>query len=195
MANNMRAVTSKSYAYYVETSFVESREEAVHDLYSATPRAKHQAECIPVVDDLHEGWALQGARRKIADSASEAKGHFEDGLKQLWSHDTDLGNVHEHTATFFTVSIFQYWPDVAGTSEDRVVCASLRFAQAPGAERLAMDPALLRIREGPTLNQSLVTFCDALQVRCPPGCHVKSVIMGLCVRHQPSAVFTLRDFS
>jgi hypothetical protein len=179
VANNMRAVTSKSYAYYIETSFVESCEEAVHDLYSTTPHAKRNTECIPVVDDLHEGWALQGARRKNADSAADAKGHFEDGLKQLSSHETDIGNVHEHTATFFTVSVFQYWPSMANMKEERVVCANLRFAHAPGAERLAMDPALLRIREGPTLNQSLITFCDAIQVCCLQECRHGTAAIGL----------------
>ena len=39
----------------------------------------------------------------------------------------------------------------------------LQFAEAPGAERLAMESEVLRIREGPILNKSLLSFAAALR--------------------------------
>jgi hypothetical protein len=33
-----------------------------------------------------------------------------------------------------------------------------QFVDMPGAERLAMDPELLRLREGPQLNKGLLAF-------------------------------------
>lgn len=168
VAANKRAVTSKSYAYYVETSFVEAYEEAVHDLY--TPGGHDDAvERLPVVEDPHEGWVLQGARLKIADSADEARAHFGEGAARRWAHDTDVGNVQEHAAVYFSVAVYQYWPSTSAAADDRVLVARMRFVCAAGAERMVMDPALLRIREGPTLNQSLVNFCETLQV-CVTTC-------------------------
>ena len=168
VAANKRAVTSKSYAYYVETSFVEAYEEAVHDLYAAPSGHEDAAERLPIVEDPHEGWVLQGARLKIADSADEARAHHSDGAARRWVHDTDVGNVQEHAAAYFSVAVYQYWPSTSAAADDRVLVSRMRFVCAPGAERMVMDPALLRIREGPTLNQSLVSFCDTLQVSALP---------------------------
>ena len=109
---------------------------------------------------------LQGAQRKIVSSASDAKAQFDQGLRELMSHESDAGGEQEHTAVYFTITVHQYWPSAKATGDERVVVAYLCFVQSPGAERLAMDPALLRIREGPTLNQSLVTFTDSIQVCC-----------------------------
>jgi hypothetical protein len=164
VATKMRAVTSKSYAHFVETSFVEAYEEAVHDLYSTGHTQGGQEEHIPVVEDPQEGWDLQGANHRIADSAEEAKKHLDEGCKRHWTHETDIGDIQHHTASYFRVSVYQYWPATSVKSEGRVLHARMQFVCCPGAERMAMDPALLRIREGPVLNQSIVTFCGALQV-------------------------------
>ena len=171
MANSMRAVTSKSYAYHVETSFVEVHDESIHDLY--VPQAQldnAKAEYLACIEDPLEGWAVQGATWKAAHSADEAINHLQAAMQRLWSHDTDIGNVQQHTAAFFTVSVYQYWPSVAGQTEDRVLCSQMRFARSSGTEKLAMDPALLRIREGPTLNKGLITFCSSMQARSEPSC-------------------------
>ncbi len=37
------------------------------------------------------------------------------------------------------------------------------FVDMPGAERLTMDPELLRLREGPQLNKGLLSFAAALR--------------------------------
>jgi hypothetical protein len=160
----MRAVTSKSYAHFVETSFVEAYEEALHDLYSTKRTQTGQEEHIPVVKDPQEGWGLQGAQRRIAASAEEAQKHLNEGIQRHWTRETDIGNIQDHIAWYFTVSVYQYWPATSAKSEGRVLYARMQFVCCPGAERMAMDPALLRIREGPVLNQSIVTFCGALQV-------------------------------
>jgi coiled-coil domain-containing protein 78 len=166
----MRAVTSKSYAYHVETSYVEAHEEAVHDLYAPKSFADGaRTEFVAVVEDPLEGWMVQGAKRLSANSAEEAHEHLRAAVRRRWSHDTDIGNVQQHTTSFFTAQVFQYWPAVGGHTEDRVLCSQIRFARSAGAERLAMDPALLRIREGTTLNKSLITFSGALQV-CLDSC-------------------------
>jgi hypothetical protein len=77
--------------------------------------------------------------------------------------DTDIGNVQEHTLSVFTVTVCQYWPAQTAADEDSVLVSRLRFANAPGAERLAMEAEVLRIREGPSLNRSLLTFAAALR--------------------------------
>lgn len=38
----------------------------------------------------------------------------------------------------------------------------LSFVDMPGSERLAVDPELLRLREGPQLNKGLLSFASTL---------------------------------
>lgn len=80
MAKNRGAVTSKSYDYFVETSYLESQEEVARDLYDASPASARTG--LPIVEDPAVGWCAQGLGTRIAASASEARDHFNAGCKR-----------------------------------------------------------------------------------------------------------------
>jgi hypothetical protein len=162
VASSVRAVTSKSYDYFVEASYVESSEEVLHDLFG---QVGSDIRSILVVEDALEGWKLQGASSRIAGSAEEAKADFDAARKRRRARSTET--AAGCTLSVFSLTVFQYWVATGLTDADDVVCSRICFVEAPGAERLAMDPAILRVREGSTFSHSLLSFSTALQV-CRP---------------------------
>jgi hypothetical protein len=84
----------------------------------------------------------------------------------------DLGSVHERAAGIFTVWLAQYAPAALHGEEDRILASRLQFVDLPGAERLGMDPEVLRLREGVSLNRSLVALAGVVRAPRWPGARV-----------------------
>jgi hypothetical protein len=165
VAASLRAVPSKSFDYVVETSYVYARDELIHDAYA-------KGSTISLVCDALDGWALEGSHRKPAGSASEAHQHFEAGRAVCYSPPAAGDSIDPHTLTAFIVTVWQFLPAISSGEDAQVVRAQIRFVNSPCTERLAMDPGLLRIREGTSLNHSLLTFAASIQV-----CSVHAVVL------------------
>lgn len=157
VAASLRAVPSKSFDFLVETSHVYARDELIHDVYA-------KGSTVALVGDPLDGWALEGAHRKPAATASDAHQHFEAGRALCYSPTIAGDSIDSHTLAAFIVTVWQFLPASSAGEEPEVVRAQLRFVHSPGTERLAMDPGLLRIREGTSLNHSLLTFSASVQV-------------------------------
>ena len=162
VAASLRAVPSKSFDYAVETSYVCARDELIHDVYA-------KGSIVALVGDPLDGWALEGAHRKPAATVADAHQQFEAGRTMCYKPDIVGDSTDSHTLAAFIVTVWQFWPPTSAGEEAQVVRAQLRFVHSPGTERLAMDPGLLRIREGASLNHSLLTFFAIVQVcsSCP----------------------------
>ena len=158
VAASLRAVPSKAFDYVVETSYVYARDELIHDVYA-------KGSTVALVGDPLDGWALEGAHRKPAATVAEAHQQFEAGRAVCYKPAVAGDSTDAHTVAAFIVTVWQYWPATSAGAEAQVVRAQLRFVLSPGTERLAMDPGLLRIREGASLNHSLLTFFAIVQVR------------------------------
>jgi hypothetical protein len=158
VAASLRAVPSKSFDYVVETSYVRARDELIYDVYA-------KDSTVALVGDPLDGWALEGAQRQSASSVSDAHQQFESGRALCSAHAATGDSVDAHTLAAFIVTVWQFWPAASAGDESQVVRAQLRFVHSPATERLAMDPGLLRIREGTSLNHSLLTFAASIQVR------------------------------
>ncbi len=52
---------------------------------------------------------------------------------------------------------------------DRHVVSTITFVDTPGLERLAMDPEILRLREGATVNRSVLAFGNCVRALSSPG--------------------------
>lgn len=62
--------------------------------------------------------------------------------------------------------VLQYVPggaDVEDEDEDAVVVSRLQFVDAPGSEKLATDPEVLRMREGHALNRSVLALGNVVR--------------------------------
>ncbi|KAG2485692.1 hypothetical protein HYH03_015577 [Edaphochlamys debaryana] len=155
VAEKRRLPSARAFDFFLETSFAE-----VHDLY-ARPEAVRAP--LQVYEDLAEGWQVSGLTARIAKSSAEMRTHFNAGRLQRDSTKEDVGPVHERASAVFTISLAQYAPAAVPGEEDRMLFSRIQFVDLPGSERLAEDPEVLRLREGPLLNRSLHAFGAALR--------------------------------
>lgn len=80
----------------------------------------------------------------------------------LGRHMRDSHNPSDRACTIFSIFVYQYSPAVVMGEEDSLRVSRLSFVDMPGSERLAMDPELLRLREGMLPNKSLLGFASTL---------------------------------
>ncbi|KAF8055598.1 SYP52 [Scenedesmus sp. PABB004] len=133
-------------------------------LHSRRPRRGAQ-----VAEDETEGPVVTGLTARPARGADELRAAFNAGAAARDSHRSDLGSVHERAAALFTVSVAQHAPAAVHGEEDRVMVSRLTFVDLPGAERLAMDPEVLRLREGLSINRGLLALARVLRALAQDG--------------------------
>ncbi|GBF93794.1 hypothetical protein Rsub_06126 [Raphidocelis subcapitata] len=162
VARRRRAPSAKGFDFFVEASHAEVADEAVHDLLAAGAGAAAAA-ALPVTEDAEDGPVVPGLRTRPARSADELRAAFEAGRAARDGRVGDAGSVHERASALFVVTVAQYAPAALPGEEDRVLLSRLTFVDMPGAERLGMDPEVLRLREGVATNRSLVAFASLLR--------------------------------
>ena len=177
-----QAGRGQQYDFFVESRFAEIYDERCRDLYA--PAGQNE---VALAEDEHEGFRLQGQVRKTCSDAGELSGDYARGLSNRDKRLTDIGGAEERTATLFSVSVDQLVPHSAfsrgsGTHGSQTspqdpsrqpaaepkrppvhLKSTLTFVNLPGAERLVMDPEVLRAREGVSLNKGLLTFAQCLR--------------------------------
>ncbi len=163
---------SKSgFDFFVETAFSEVYNEKCKDLYSDEASVE-----LLLAEDANEGFRLQGQVLKNCSDARELSSHYKQGCDARDRQITDIGNSEERTSTVFSISVDQLLPPGFGlgrgasstvtgaVAQQQVHLKSkLVFVNMAGAERLLMDPDVLRAREGVTLNKSLLCFASCLR--------------------------------
>ncbi|XP_073259569.1 coiled-coil domain-containing protein 78-like [Porites lutea] len=120
--------------------------EKVRDLLVLPHEERH----IDVHEDGRNGVYLQNATYKRTADAAECTSLFRQG----WANRTK-GPIDYETraAVFFALDLSMIPKDSQDPFTSRFLVVEL-----PGAEKLSEDPTQLRMREGPTLNRSIVAF-------------------------------------
>ncbi|KAL3149265.1 hypothetical protein ABBQ32_002082 [Trebouxia sp. C0010 RCD-2024] len=117
---------------------------------------------LAVVEDP-EGWHVAGLRSRLVRNPDELLQAFEAGCQLRDNGFMDLGRVHDRAAAIFTVRLAQFNPAADPEDEDTATVSRLYLVDMPGAERLLVDPELLRQTEGSQMNQSLLSFATTLR--------------------------------
>ncbi|WIA40562.1 hypothetical protein OEZ86_013904 [Tetradesmus obliquus] len=151
VAKRRRMPAGMGFSFFVESSFVELHNEQCHDLY-----AKGSAGSLPVMEDVNEGYVVTGLSSRAAKNATELRSDFNSGRANRDTQLLDIGSVHERSTAIFSITLAQYAPAAVHGEEDRIMISKLLFVDLPGAERLGMDAEVLRLREGLSLNKSLL---------------------------------------
>ncbi|MEW5296845.1 MAG: hypothetical protein WDW36_000096 [Sanguina aurantia] len=166
VAQKRRMPSAKGFDSFVETSYVELYNECAHDMYRVGPAVQAN---LPVYEDEAEGFQVAGLTLRMAKNSEEMRASFNRGRASRDAAMTDIGSAHERCAALFTIHLAQYAPAAVAGEEDRVIVSKLMFVDSPGAERLAMDPEVLRLREGVQLNRGLLTTHSALRALATQG--------------------------
>lgn len=130
----------------VFVQFYEVFNEKVRDLLLLP----HEDKYIDVVEDGRNGVHVQNATYKRVVDAAECTNVFRQGWSNRAMGQTDF---ETRTTVFFSLDMSMVPKDGQDLFTSRFLVVKL-----PGAEKLAEDPTQLRMREGPTLNRSLLAF-------------------------------------
>ncbi|GFR45898.1 hypothetical protein Agub_g7354, partial [Astrephomene gubernaculifera] len=154
MAERRRMPSARAFDFFLETSFVELYREEVYDLYGRVQPGGGRVP-LQVYEDVTEGFQVSGLTYRLAKTAAEMKTTYNAGRMMRDNTKEDVGSVHDRAAAIFTIHLAQYSPAAVAGEEDRIMISKIQFVDLPGSERLAEDPEILRLREGPILNRSL----------------------------------------
>ncbi|DBA70526.1 TPA: hypothetical protein ACH3X2_011925 [Trebouxia sp. C0005] len=159
VAARRRLYQARGFEYFVDCTYVELFNESCSDLLRPEGQLVSK---LAVVEDP-EGWHVAGLRSRLARNSAELAQIFEAGCQARDHGYMDLGSVHDRTAAIFTIRLAQFNPAVDAEDEDAATVSRLHVVDMAGAERLLVDPELLRQREGTQVNQSLLTFATILR--------------------------------
>ncbi|KAK9824618.1 hypothetical protein WJX72_011772 [[Myrmecia] bisecta] len=160
VATKRRAASAKGYDFLVESTFVEVYDENCRDLFRPGDPTGSR---LLVREVPSEGWQVQGLKSRAARVATQLCEGFSEGCAARTGAVTDLGSAQDRAASLYTIRLAQFQPAQTEDEEDSGLVSKLVFVDMPGAERLVMDPEILRLREGVRLNKSLLTFAAALR--------------------------------
>jgi hypothetical protein len=145
--------------YYckVEVTFVEIYKEVLTDLLQPSV-AKSS---LTIHEDATRGTVVKNATAKLVMSAQELVTAFEEGSTARNSASTDFGPARAYTSAVMMIDLQQ--PDSA--LGEGTILSRFMLLEVPATNKLLDEPAVLRAREGPVLNKSLLamqTVCKAL---------------------------------
>lgn len=166
VAHQRRMPGSKAFDFFMESSFIEVYGETCHDLFQKGNAVRAN---LPIYEDDMEGYQLSSLSYRMSKNEQEMRTSFNLGRHMRDSQTADVGSVHERAAAIFTIHVYQYSPSAVIGEEDSVRVSRFSVVDMPGSERLTMDPELLRLREGPMLNKSLLGFASTISTLARDG--------------------------
>jgi hypothetical protein len=95
---------------------------------------------------------------------------FRIGLRQRTTSMCEFGPLKDRSSAVMCVCLTQDVQDPTDPDNaSALIVSRIYFVDTPGAERLALDPTSLRIKEGPTLNKSLIGLGSLIKTLANPN--------------------------
>ena len=156
--------------FAVDASFCEIYEERCRDLFAAAAAGGKGdgglGHHLEVEESADEGWHVAGLTYRHAPDASSLQAAYAAALNARATGLSEYGHSkHDRAASILTIRISQYVPAVGvgdGMPAQHLV-STLVVVDTPGAEPLAMDPAVLRLREGARLNRAVNALAGVIR--------------------------------
>ena len=167
----------QSMEFAVDASFCEIYEERVRDLFAndqsgrsrgGGSRDKKEGSFLEVEESSDEGWHVAGLTSRSAPDAQSLQNAYAAALNQRVTGLSEYGHSkHDRAASILTLRVSQYVPGLPERDGTMTPAAhlvnTLVIADCPGAEPLAMDPAVLRLREGARLNRAVLSMAGVVR--------------------------------
>ena len=96
------------------------------------------------------GWVPMTNQHQLAD-------YYVSGSKNRTTRSNEFGKLADKATAIFSIEIIQITENV-GTGETNVLVSKLHLIDMPGCEVLTEDPESLRVKEGSTLNKSILAL-------------------------------------
>jgi len=140
-----------SFSYNVRVRYVEVVDEEIKDL---TP-GSHQSEGLAVVNNEWEGPTILGAQWTSIRNAVELKEFLVKGQKNRTNASNEFGKLSHKATSYFTVELIQN-TELSNRKESIFMVSRLNFLDLPAVDPLLDAAETLKVREGVTLNKSIV---------------------------------------
>jgi len=145
-----------NFSYVVRIRYIEIVDEEIKDLLSTT------REELYVVNNEWEGPVVQGAKWLTVSNAAELNEHLVRGQKNRVTGANEFGKLSDKATSMFTIELLQN-TELQDSKESLFLVSRATFIDLPGAEVLLEDPEALRIREGSTMNKSMICFGNLIK--------------------------------
>ena len=146
-----------------ESRFVEMYAERLRDLYAP-------ADHSPLVFvDTADGPRVQGLAVRPAPDVATALAIYAEGCAARDHAVMDLGPVSERAATVFWLTVRQTMPPTGVGQLATHLVSHLMVVDCPGAEKLGADPAVLRLREGVSVNRAIFSLGSLIKTLSSPS--------------------------
>jgi hypothetical protein len=165
----------QSMEFAVDASFCEVYEEKVRDLFAAARDAEAaggkdsvKTEYLEVEETADDGWHVAGLSQRSAPDAASLQTAYAGALGHRVTGLSEYGHSkHDRAASVLTLKVSQYIPGLPSATGEiapaQHIVSTIVIADNPGAEPLAMDPAVLRLREGARLNKAITALAGVVR--------------------------------
>jgi len=151
--NAMESEPGVATKYTFRMQFVEMVNEEIIDLLSKGKRA------INVEPDEWETVSIQGADKRVIGNAEQFAEIYNIGVQKKTNVKTEFGKLADKAATILTLDLIQV---IESAADSQVLVSKVTFIECPGTEALAQNPEVLRVKQGPTLNQAIIALQDVV---------------------------------
>lgn len=158
-AGRAPTMSSQGYTYSVKMRYVEIVDEEINDLLVHASSTAQGG--LNIIYDEWEGPSISNTTWMPCSSAGHLLDMFSMAKRARTDAATEFGPLSDRATSLTTIELLQVASNV--TQNDSSVLASrVYFIDLPGAEKLQEDAESLRIKEGNTLNKTILSLANLL---------------------------------
>ena len=144
-----------NFSFSVKIRYVEIVDEEIHDLLQPTGAYGHHT--LNVVTNEWEGPTVNGVAWVPMTNQHQLADYYQSGDKNRTTRSNEFGKLSDKAASIFSIELTQITENV-GSGETNVLVSKIHLVDMPGCEVLTEDPESLRVKEGSTLNKSILAL-------------------------------------
>ncbi|CAD8184449.1 unnamed protein product [Paramecium octaurelia] len=158
--NQSQASQLVNYSYGLRARYVEIIDEEVSDLFA--PPNKRLNDQLQILDHAWEGPTIANATWVTVNNEIQLQEALNSGQRNRNQTTNEFGKVSNKATSFFTLELLQSSLQ-KDTNEPLIMLSRLCFFDLAGSEVLIDDPETIRIKQGSTLNKSIISFTQLLK--------------------------------
>ena len=144
-----------NFSFSIKVRYVEIVDEEIFDLLQPTGAYGHHT--LNVVTNEWEGPTINGVAWVPMSNQHQIADYFVSGCKNRSTRSNEFGRLSDKASAIFSIEITQITenPD---SGDANVLVSRIHIIDLPGCEVLTEDPESLRVKEGSTLNKSILAL-------------------------------------
>ncbi|EGR27555.1 kinesin-like protein, putative [Ichthyophthirius multifiliis] len=161
-SNQQRQAGLQNYSYAVRVRFVEILDEEIADLLG---KGTQFTEVLRVDETIWEGPIISNSTCVTIQTSEQLNEILLNSTKRRDQTSNEFGKLSSKATAIFIMELIQTSEIVTddGQVENLVMVSKMIFIDLPGSEIMLDDPEAIRVRQGSTLNKSIITFTTLIR--------------------------------